>query len=169
MNPIEIILSIFKMFSSKKEDKPAEKLDNSPKEAEIMALITLENYFTSFGRYKDRAKSKERTKEVEDNAKELLERVNALLDHLEIKKIDISSGFRPSEVNATIANAAKKSAHTTGEALDLVDDKDQSLCKKITKDLLNQFDLYREDSDYTKGWCHLQTRKTGSGKRIFKP
>ena len=135
-------------------------------------VITLQDWITSSGRYPERAKSKELTDEVKANAEELLKRVNAAFKELGITKASVSSGFRPSEANS-VAGGAKKSNHMIGMAIDVIDDKNQSLCKKFTKDVLDKFDLYREDSEYTKGknsnWCHLQTRKTKSGKRIFKP
>lgn len=132
-----------------------------------MEIVTLQDYFTSSGKYPDRDKSPEKTVQVIENAKELLKRVNALLSELGITKVSVSSGFRTSTANAGIANAAKKSAHMTGEAIDLAGP--EILAAKITKDLLVKHDLYREDTDYTKTWRHLQTRKTASGNRIFKP
>lgn len=136
-------------------------------------MIILQDYITSSNRYPKRAESEELTDQVKSNAEELLKRVNALLKELGVEKVSISSGFRPSDVNNKITNAAKRSAHQSGEALDILDDKNQTLCKKITKELLEKYDLYREDSDYTIGknsnWTHLQTRPTKSGKRIFRP
>lgn len=136
-------------------------------------MIILQDYITSSNRYPKRAESEELTDQVKSNAEELLKRVNALLKELGVSKVSISSGFRPSDVNNKITNAAKRSAHQSGEALDILDDKNQTLCKKITKELLEKYDLYREDSDYTIGkndnWVHLQTRPTKSGKRIFQP
>lgn len=132
--------------------------------------ITLKDYLTACGRYPERESLADQ--KVKDNALELLRRVNEALEFLGVESADVSSGFRPSTANSA-AGGAKSSAHITGEALDLIDDKDQTLCKLFTKAILEQFDLYREDSVYTVGkntnWCHLQTRKTASGKRVFKP
>lgn len=135
-------------------------------------MITIERLLTSDGKYPDRANSPELTSVLIDNANILLIKVNNLLKEININEIKISSGFRPSQINKTV-KGAKLSAHTTCEAVDIEDDKQQSLCKLITKQLLEKYDLYREDSDYTIGkytnWCHLQTRPTKSGNRIFKP
>lgn len=136
--------------------------------------ITLQEYLTSSNKYPARARSGEVTLEVIANAEKLLKAVNALLEDLKWDKpVSISSGFRTSAANAGIVNAAKKSAHMTGEAIDISDDKNQSLCKACTKEMLEKHGLYREDSDYTKGnntnWTHLQIRPTKSGKRIFQP
>lgn len=136
-------------------------------------IISVNDVITSGNTYPERAKSSELTQQVIDNITELLKRVNLALSDLGIKEAKVSSGFRPSSVNNKVSNAAKRSSHMSGEALDILDDKNQSLCKLFTKDILEKYDLYREDSDYTVGkftnWCHLQTRKTGSGNRIFKP
>lgn len=135
-------------------------------------LIKLSDYITASSRYPDRLDSEELTPDVKDAALGLLGRVNRLLDELMVKEVDVTSGFRPSSVNAGVGGATK-SAHMTGEAIDLMDDEDQSLAKSITKELLEKYDLYREDYDYTKGkytnWVHLQTRPTKSGRRIFRP
>lgn len=139
-------------------------------------LITLENYITASGKYKDRKDSPELTEEVKTNAKTLLEKVNMLLDELGIKDATVSSGFRPSSVNSAIANAAKKSSHMTGKAIDLVDDKNQTLAKLIAKhpESLRKLGLFLEDPDSTKGansnWCHLDiATRSDRPSRIFKP
>jgi uncharacterized protein YcbK (DUF882 family) len=135
--------------------------------------ITRNDVITASGSYPERLKSKELTQEVTDNIDKLIIPVNNLLAELGIKSVKISSGFRPSAINAAVANAAKKSAHQSGEAVDIIDDKGQSLAKKITLKLLEKYDLYMEDPAYTIGkntnWVHLSTRKTRSGKRIFIP
>lgn len=136
-------------------------------------IITKNDVITSSGAYPERAKSKELTPQVIENIEKLVEVVNEVLQELGIESVKITSGFRPSEVNSTISNAAKKSAHMTGEAIDILDDKDQTIAKLFTIEVLERFNLYREDYDYTKGkwtnWTHLQIRPTASGKRIFKP
>jgi enamine deaminase RidA (YjgF/YER057c/UK114 family) len=135
-------------------------------------LLTVNDVITSSGKYPDRANSPELTDQVKDNIKELLKRVNPLLEEIGYTNPILTSGFRTSKVNSNIANAAKKSNHMIGAAVDVLDNKDQSLCKIINNELLIKYNLYREDSDYTKGnsnWCHLQTTSTKSGNRIFIP
>jgi hypothetical protein len=60
-----------------------------------------------------------------------------------------------------------------GLALDILDDKLQTLAKLITKELLIKYDLYMEHPSDTIGksanWLHLQSAKTASGNRIFHP
>ena len=116
-------------------------------------MITLKDYLMG----RDTTHKSELTEQIKENANKLLNKVNLLLAELGYKSCKVSSGWRPPSLNKTITNAAKASAHQTGEAIDL----------------LEKYDLYREDGDFTKGkytnWCHLQTRPTKSGNRIFKP
>lgn len=131
-----------------------------------MKMLDLNSYLTSSGRYSDRKDSPECTDEVIANAEDLIPRVNALLEDLEWDKdVDVSSGFRTAAANGATSNAAKKSAHMTGKAVDLMDDKSQTLAKKIQArpDLLKKHGLMLEHPDSTKGkntnWCHLDTVK----------
>lgn len=139
-------------------------------------IITIENYY--MGRdveYKD-----ELTSDINRNAHELLDKVNALLQELEITEEfwkdlpkKVSSGWRPAEVNKNIGGGSK-SAHLSAKAVDIVDTKDQKLAKLLKENtkLLKKYGLWMEDPSYTKGqytnWVHLQTRKAYSG-RIFRP
>lgn len=134
--------------------------------------ITLTNYLTASGAYPDRANHEELTSDYKINALKLITRVNLLLNELRVSEARVTSGFRPRASNEA-TGGAQLSAHMSCEAIDILDDMGQTLAKRITQDLLNKYDLYREDYDFTKGqytnWVHLQTRKTRSGKRIFKP
>lgn len=133
-----------------------------------MKKLELNDWITSSGKYPERAKSYELTANVIKNAKILLDKVNLLLEKLDVKEdIKISSGFRPSYINKLVPNSAKKSAHMTGEALDLALMSDK--IKTIPLELLKECDLYLEHPDFTKTWRHLQTRRTASGNRVFKP
>ena len=70
----------------------------------------------------------------------------------------------------TSTTGASKSAHKTGQAVDIYD-----LGERLDKwldanpDALIKYDLYREAPASTINWCHLGTRKPLSGKRTFKP
>lgn len=166
-----LIGKLLKSANKRPENEP-ESMNDIKIEA-TPELITLNDYLTSSGQYPARANSPECTQQVKDNAKDLIKRVTALLIELKVTQVKISSGFRTSEANNSTSNAAKKSNHMTGSAIDILDDKDQSLCKKVTKELLIKYNLYREDSNATKGkntnWCHLQITPTKSGSRIFNP
>lgn len=139
-------------------------------------LLTLNDVVTASNKYPDRAKSPELTDEVKSNINDLITRVNALLTELGVKQVTVSSGFRPSAVNAAIANAAKKSLHTQGKAVDLLDDKAQTLANLIAKspNLLKKHDLWIEDPSATKGqstnWVHLDCGvRKDRPSRSFKP
>lgn len=146
--------------------------------------ISQKDYLTASGSYPDRATHKELTDEYKANSLKLLEKVNQLLADLGLgdKTHKVSSGFRPSAVNAATAGAAKKSLHTTCLAIDIIDDKDQSLARRILKleqeskdGFLVKYGLWLEHPDYTKGkysnWCHLDlsTTRTPRKVRVFIP
>lgn len=132
-----------------------------------MQNITVDEYITASNRYPERLKSVELTKDVISNISKLLEKVNALLGDLDkAGPFSVSSGFRPSNVNSNTKNAAKRSMHQNGMAIDIMDDKDQTLAKAIQSrpDLLKKHGLWLEHPDYTKGkntnWCHLDMDST---------
>ena len=109
------------------------------------------------------------------NAADLLSRVNYLFGRLNLHA-PVSSGYRPSAINEA-ANGAKKSAHITCEAIDLLDQYGKiGTLLRLRTDLLEECGLYLENPDYTVKtnkdgtkifWVHLQCRPTKS--RIFIP
>lgn len=136
-------------------------------------MLTLQDWITSSGKYPERAKSDELTDTVLDNAQLLLDSVNDLLVALgmDLSKVSISSGFRPSSVNTKIPNAAKKSLHMTGLALDLLDTdgKIDSLIEKNSH-LLETYGLWLESPTKTPNWCHLDKGTRSKRKiKIFFP
>lgn len=134
-------------------------------------VIKLEDYITANGKYKDRLDSPELTEEVKDNAVILLNKVNQLLDELKIKSAIVSSGFRPSAVNAQTKGAAKKSLHMTGCAVDIADANNELGKLILTRpDLLKKYGLWMEDIAATPTWCHLDmsTKRKDRELRVFK-
>ena len=131
--------------------------------------LTTQDYFTSSGRYPERAESDEITPEIRKNAEDYVERLNLVLDELEIKDAKFSSGFRPSSANAR-AKGAKKSGHMRGVAGDL-QDWDDSIDKKFADNLavLEKHGIYLEDPRFTKRWAHTQSNAPRSGNRVFIP
>jgi len=129
-------------------------------------MITMKQYLTADGKYPEREKHPEVTPELIKNATILLDKVNKLLNDLGIQSVIVSSGFRPSGVNAAIANAAKRSAHLTGEAIDIADS-DGSLDELLDESdvLLKKYNLFQEDPASTKGWAHLDIRQRGPRKK----
>jgi uncharacterized protein YcbK (DUF882 family) len=108
--------------------------------------------------------------EIESSAKDLIKRVNNLLNALGIDQVGVTSGWRPKQINAK-ASGAKKSLHMVGKAVDL-SDKDGKLKSLIEKnsELLIDFGLWMESPDSTPTWCHLDTGiRSVRAVRIFKP
>lgn len=141
-----------------------------------MKKITLEQYLTSSGKYPDRATSHELNMELIRNANILLDKVNEFLEELGISEVTLSSGFRPTDVNAATPNAAKKSNHCICVAMDIEDDKDQTLGHLILSnpELLRKYGLFVEDLASTIGqntnWTHLDyMERTDRPSRSFKP
>ena len=110
------------------------------------------------------------SEEIEGNASELLDRVNALLVDFGEERA-ITSGWRPPEVNAATKGAAPKSKHMTGHAVDLADpegDLDE-WCAEDNGERLRNYGLWMESPACTKSWTHLQSIPPKSGKRVFFP
>lgn len=133
-------------------------------------MITLKDYLTASGKYPEREKHPEVTAEVLKNAESLLKKVNSLLKELKVENVKVSSGFRPQKVNANVPGAAKKSAHCTGNAVDLADPTNKlDILFLQNLPLLEKYNLYLEHPDSTLGWSHLGQVAPKSGKRVFKP
>jgi uncharacterized protein YcbK (DUF882 family) len=135
-------------------------------------MLILPDIITSSNKYPERAKSKELTQAHYQHAQDLCDKVNALFKDLGIDIPKVSSGFRPSSVNANVPGSAKKSLHMTCQAVDL-EDPTGSLDKLISSrpELLNKHGLWLEDPAATSTWCHLDISPTRVDRkiRIFKP
>jgi uncharacterized protein YcbK (DUF882 family) len=135
--------------------------------------ITLKQYWKN----RDVEYVEELTPLIRANAIETVRRVNLLIVvyHSAIGSTEpdnVNSGWRPPSVNAATKGAAKNSPHLTAEAVDLSDDAeaiDKWLVTDAGRKALVDCDLYAEVASATPRWAHLQTRKTASGNRIFKP
>lgn len=114
-----------------------------------------------------------------NNAEQLLDAVNALLEHyyretgnpLHINPATSSQvsgqtygGFRPQ----SCPQGSPHSSHKEGLGVDVYDPADE-LDTWLNDDILEQFGLCREAPKFTKSWCHLTIRAPGSGKRTFIP
>ncbi len=140
--------------------------------------INLDLYFTDFITKKDRRKEypSEFTEEINNNAVILLDKVNNLLKELGIENSDVTSGWRPATINSKTANAAKRSAHLIGKAVDLLDNSNQDLAKLIASrpDLLRKYELFLENLNSTRGvdqnWVHLDyMSRSDRPSRVFNP
>lgn len=134
-----------------------------------MKKLTVEDYVTASGKYPERSKSPDLTSQVLKNAEALLEKVNAFVQELGVNSIKVSSGFRPSGVNASIGGA-KLSNHMTGNAVDLTDQHGE-LRDLFLKhlEIAKKYNLYFEDFRWTPGWVHVQNLMPLSKNRIFIP
>lgn len=143
--------------------------------------LILSDYFTGpRGTRRDELYAKDLTQEIKDSARTLVNLVNSVLARLLADGITLStspntgtllsSGWRPPEVNAATAKAAKRSAHMTGEALDIYDPTGNIGRWALSHlAILEALGLYLEHPSATVGWCHLQTRAPKSGRRVFYP
>jgi hypothetical protein len=134
----------------------------------VAQVITADRYFGLMS-HKENP-----TLEVMDNAAILLKRVNGLLEELLPTNISavlvpvINSGWRTAAYNATVPNAAPRSKHISGQAIDLADPKEE-LDSYLTDEILERHELWRESPIATKGWVHLQSIPPRSGNRTFLP
>lgn len=144
-----------------------------PKQKKAKEYIDLSKY--SMGR--DKQFPDEWTEEVQNNAKNLLIKVNALLNDLSWEKdCLVSSGFRPNQINTLTPGSAKKSLHQIGKAVDIIDDSNQTLGKLMISrpELLRKYGLFVEDLNSTQGkntnWVHTDFGdRADRPSRVFKP
>lgn len=129
-------------------------------------ILTLDDYF---GEHSSDVPSKE----VRDNALDLLARVNALLSKIDLpcaKTAKVNSGWRPVWFNATVPNASPTSKHITGQAIDLADpDGDLDEFLLFHQNRLADHGLYLEHPSSTRRWTHLQSVPPRSGAVVFYP
>jgi LAS superfamily LD-carboxypeptidase LdcB len=82
----------------------------------------------------------------------------------------VNSGWRPPSVNAATPNAAPRSKHMSGHAIDISDPEgDLDEWCMDNPEILQTIGLWQEHPSATKGWCHVQTIPPKSGKRVFYP
>lgn len=153
----------------------SQRLESSLKEIKTIkernVAISLDAYFSDPQTGDDRRQKypNDYTNEILDNAKVLLEKVNALLSDHGILSCTVSSGWRPPSVNGAIGGA-KKSGHMIGKAIDIRDgtgELDSLIASK--PELLRKYGLFLEDPSATKGWCHLDyIERSDRPSRIFK-
>jgi hypothetical protein len=141
-------------------------------------LISLNLYFTDYVTKADRRVqfASEFTDEINTNAIKLLGLINQLLSDLGIESADVTSGWRPPQINNKTTNAAKRSYHMLGLACDILDNEDQNLCNLVASrpDLLRKYGLWMESPTATKGhntnWCHIDCgTRADRPSRVFLP
>lgn len=168
MSIIQILSNLFKKPAAAPVIPPAV---TSPAATPVMPprrLLTVDDILTSSGKYPERATSSECTAEVRGNAYTLVSKVNSLFLDLGVPdSLSVSSGFRTQAANAGIPNAAKKSSHMEGKAVDLLDADGKLDAAIFAKpELLVKHNLYLEHPESTTGWTHLDIRPRDN--HIFK-
>ena len=135
-------------------------------------LITFDDVVTASGKYPARRLDPEFTEQVKSNIKAFLPTLNAFLKELGIQKVTVTSGFRPTAVNAATPGAAKNSTHCLGKAVDIFDP-GNSLNDLVLQhpELLKKYGLWVESRESTPNWCHLDcsTSRADRPIRVFKP
>lgn len=138
--------------------------------------ITLEQYLMG----RETIYPNEFNEAIKANAEKTVEKVNSLLAVMEAEGVPleahpqtqtlISSGWRPPQINSQVKNAAVKSRHMTGEAVDLYDPEGalDYFCLENQASLAS-LGLWMEHPLATKGWAHLQSVAPRSGSRVFYP
>ena len=118
---------------------------------------------------RDKQYPAEYTKEVSDNLDRLLPPVNSVRSSYG-KPMAVASGWRPDAVNEKTANAAKKSNHRLGLAVDFRD-ADGALWAWCAANLalLASLGIYLEDKRWTPTWVHMQVVPPASRRRIYVP
>lgn len=112
---------------------------------------------------------KEYTKEISNNLDRLLIAINKVRRAYG-KPMTVSSGWRPAAINAGISNAAKKSNHMLGLAVDIADPKGDVMRWVLANlKFVAECGLYVEDFRHTATWAHFQIVPPRSKKRIFIP
>lgn len=135
------------------------------------------NFAQYFGGWID---SPDATTERKQNAETLLLAVAKLQSMAEADGVDFPinpntetqvsgntyGGFRPQ----SCCQGSAHSAHKEGMAVDFYDPHGyiDEWCM-LNLDKLEECELYLENPDSTKGWCHLGTRRPASGKRVYFP
>ena len=83
------------------------------------------------------------------------------------KPINITSGYRSTEVNKAVGGS-KTSQHTKGEAVDIVAEDNKALFDLIK----NNFDfdqlIWEYGTDKQPAWVHVSIKKTGNRKQVMR-
>lgn len=137
-------------------------------------MITAEQFYKG----RDKLYVSELTDEIRENASITLERANLFLARFykevrtDYPNRGCNSGWRPLAINGNTPNAAKKSKHLLGQAIDIADP-DKKLAEwmmtKAGKSALEEIGLWAEHPSATPGWCHVQIVPPRSGNRVFYP
>jgi len=136
----------------------------------LSSPTSVETYEISLSDYYGSHDRSELTPQDEENAVDLLARVNTLLRTLcPSKSFTVTSGWRPALHNIHIGGA-KRSRHIICQAVDLRDlDGDLGSLLAKNRDLLQSLGLAIENPSCTPTWVHIQHPPPRSGNIIFLP
>jgi hypothetical protein len=169
---MKILKLLFKVLAMLLPKPKVPKEIIGPTEEPPIQIVSMEALLTTSGKYLDRANSSELTPEVLEGAQAFLVKLNGFLAELGITQVQLSSGFRPSTVNAGIANASPRSMHQLARAVDIIDQSGfiDSLIQS-RPDLLKKYGLWLEHPEATPGWSHIDDsdRRRDRDIRIFRP
>jgi len=141
--------------------------------------MSLYKYFSRSELLKGREVQYPLSEEQESNLVKLLTAINPIREAWG-GPLSVSSCYRPAAINDKVVGAAKASAHTMCQAIDIVD-KDGKLAEWSLHNLtlLGECGIFMEDPRYTivlnkdgtrySGWVHYDIRGPKSGKRVFIP
>ena len=118
---------------------------------------------------RDKTYPNDYTQEISNNLDKLLIPINKIRAAYG-KPMSIASGWRPPSINEATSNAAKKSNHMIGLAVD-IKDADGAVRKWVLNNLqlMKDLGIYMEDFRWTPTWTHFQCVPPASGKRIYVP
>lgn len=128
-------------------------------------MITSAAYYMG----RDASHASDLTDEIRANVVALLPKVNGLLaDYINATGNPVggvNSGWRPPSINAATPNAARKSWHMLGKAIDIGDASgrlDAWLLTEQGQGSLEFWGLWHEHPDDTPRWAHVQDAPYGS-------
>lgn len=134
-------------------------------------MITLDDYLNHWRVHYSQANVplEELTDAMQEDASITVDKANQLLVRFGEER-EITSGWRPIEVNKLVPGAALFSNHTRCLAVDIADPSgDLDEWCLANPGVLEEIGLWQEHPASTKGWCHVQTVAPKSGNRVFYP
>lgn len=174
----KILNEIVKLFNNfmKKPDKTivAKPVESPVPEATTKSEVKMENNLKPITKEdllmgRDKEAPEEYTDSVSQNLDRLVVAINKIQE-VYGKQFTINSGWRTSSVNKSIPNAAPKSKHMEGLAVD-ISDREGEVMKWTLENLqlMKDVGVYMEDWRWTPTWTHYQIISPKSGNRIFIP
>jgi hypothetical protein len=133
-------------------------------------MITIGDYWMG----RNETHFEEFTEQIQCNGVATVSVINKLLERASFDGVNhsgVASGWRPASVNHATSNSAAHSKHIDALACDIRDDSGRTLSRWCLRNLavLEEFDLYMEDPQWTPTWVHLSPIPPKSGHRVYIP